>query len=506
MFWTTTGGKALLNAALTTIAYAGPTLARIKPLRRAVIGAAERELPKVLERERAKTERPPGVYEDRATMQKALLHTFERAICDRNLAPTVLRKAVRNLIHRAVIEQGDRNAAAAFNEQYGQDPPSFLLISPGKACNLHCTGCYADSGSAAEKLDWDTFDRIITEAKTLWGALFIVISGGEPFAYRSQGKGLLDAIEVHDDCFFMAYTNGTLIDDQVAERLAELGNLTPAISVEGWRERTDTRRGPGVFDQVVAAMGRLRRAGVPFGISLTGTCQNAEEILSDEFIDFFFEEQGALYGWLFHYMPIGRSYTLELLPTPEQRLWMWRRSWEIVRERQVFLADFWNHGTVTDGCISSGRFSGGGYMYIDWNGAVTPCVFVPYSPVNINEIYAHGGTLNDAWADAFFAHLRTWQREYRDGNGRAGNWMTPCPIRDHHAAFRRMLIEHEPEPIDQHAAEALLDAEYARGMAAYGEECRSVSEPVWTQRYLRQNDPGDGNSQDAITKERRGVE
>ncbi len=500
MFWSTARGKSLLNTVLSTVAYAGPTLFRVGPLRRAVIRAVERELPKALEVQRARMERPPGVYEDRATMHRALFRTFERAICDRNLAPAVLRKAVRNLIHRAVIEQGDRTAATAFYKQYGQDPPSFLLISPGKACNLHCTGCYADSGSNAEKLDWDTFDRIITEAKTLWGALFIVISGGEPFAYRSQGKGLLDVIEKHDDCFFMAYTNGTLIDDRVAERLAQAGNLSPAISVEGWRARTDARRGPGVFDQVLAAMGRLRRAGVPFGISLTATCHNAEEILSDEFIDFFYEEQGALYGWLFHYMPIGRSYTLDLLPSPEQRLWMWRRSWEIIRQRQVLLADFWNHGTVTDGCLSSGRFSGGGYMYIDWNGAVTPCVFVPYSPVNINEIYATGGTLNDAWADAFFAHLRTWQREYHDGNGngrapnengRAGNWMTPCPIRDHHAAFRRILSEHEPDPIDENATEALLDAEYARGMAAYGEACQSVSEPIWTERYLRQTDPGD---------------
>ena len=70
MFWTTTGGKALLNAVVTAMAYAGPTLARVTPMRRAVIGAAERELAKVLERERARIERPPGVYEDRATMQK----------------------------------------------------------------------------------------------------------------------------------------------------------------------------------------------------------------------------------------------------------------------------------------------------------------------------------------------------------------------------------------------------------------------------------------------------
>ncbi len=106
-------------------------------------------------------------------------------------------------------------------------------------------------------------------------------------------------------------------------------------------------------------MEQLRKAGVFFGISLTATRHNVEEILSEEFIDYFFEQQGAFYGWIFQYMPIGRSFTLDLMPTPEQRLWMWKRSWEIVKKRKIFLADFWNHGTLSNGCIAGGRARGG---------------------------------------------------------------------------------------------------------------------------------------------------
>ena len=91
----------------------------------------------------------------------------------------------------------------------------------------------------------------------------------------------------------MMYTNGTLIDDYVALRLGEPGNLIPAISVEGMREETDKRRGEGVFDRVVAAMERLRREKVFFGISMTATRDNAEDLLSDEVIDFYFQEMGA---------------------------------------------------------------------------------------------------------------------------------------------------------------------------------------------------------------------
>jgi len=93
--------------------------------------------------------------------------------------------------------------------------------------------------------------------------------------------------EKHPDVLFMFYTNGTLIDEKTAQRIAALGNVTPAISVEGWHERTDERRGVGVFDKILAAMEQLRKAGVFFGISLTATRHNVEEILSEEFIDYF---------------------------------------------------------------------------------------------------------------------------------------------------------------------------------------------------------------------------
>ena len=485
--------RGALSATTSMLVRAGPRLMRVKPVRRTITGMFEDWLSNELKNERATGRYPAGVNDDRAMMTMALLHTVERAFCERYLAPNVLRRVSENLVLSAMVNRGDRVAAESFRDQYGTHPPAFLVVAPGKTCNLRCTGCYADAGPTAERLDWPNFDRIITELKELWGARFCVITGGEPFAYRSQGKGVLDIAEKHRDMFFMAYSNGTLVDERVADRLAQVGNFTPAFSVEGWRERTDERRGPGVFDKVLGAMARLRRLGVPYGVSLTATRHNAEEILSDEFLDFFFEEQAAIYGWLFHYMPIGRSYTIDLMPTPEQRLWMWRRSWEIVRERQIFLADFWNHGTVTDGCISSGRNSGGGYMYIDWNGSVTPCVFVPYSPVNINDVYAKGGTLNDAWAEGFFAGIRSWQEDYAIGNGRPGNWMAPCVIRDHHADFRRLVMEHEPEPADDNATEALLDPDYAQGMIDYDEAYQSLADEIWEEHYLRPTDPDDGH-------------
>lgn len=474
--------KTALTATTRALIRFGPRLAQVKPLRSLVVRAVERELANHFRRAKASPALPIGVLEERHALWLSLLHTGERALAENRLADSMLRGLLQGLVQRVMLEGGDRAAVDRFRSQHGTNPPALLVISPGKACNLHCPGCWADAGPAGEKMTWETVDRVIRDAEDQWGARFFVLTGGEPLAYRSDGRGVIDLAQEHPDSFFMMYTNGTLITEEVAARLADLGNLTPALSVEGWRESTDQRRGAGVFDQVLAAMERLRRHGVLFGVSLTATRHNCEEILSDEFVDFCFEQQGALYGWIFQYMPIGRSITLDLMPTIEQRLWMWQRIRELANSRHLFFADFWNQGTVTEGCIAAGRSTGGGYLYIDWKGAVTPCVFMPYSPVNIHDVYARGGTLNDVWAEPFFAGIREWQAAYRQ---QGGNWMMPCPNRDHHADLRRILAQHEPDPLDENARVALLDPDYAKGLAEYDAAYQARTDPIWQRQYLR---------------------
>ena len=420
------------------------------------------------------------IARERLTMGLALLRIAAKAFT-RPLSPATRKVITRNL-SGIVLRYGDPGARANYRKEHGHNPPLFLAISPGKACNLRCAGCYADAGSAPEKLEWDTFNRILTEAKNSWGVRFFVISGGEPLAYRSEGKGVLDAAALHPDCLFLMFTNGTLINEYVARRIAALGNLTPAISVEGWRKQTDARRGAGVFDKVLAAMERLRREKALFGISVTATCKNAEDLLSDEFIDFFFEEQGALYQWIFHYLPIGRSAEVDLMPTPEQRLWMWRRTWELITGRHLFLADFWNHGTTSWGCLSAGMRDGNGYLHIDWNGAVSPCVFMPYSPVNVRDVFAQGKALDEVLSQPFFNSLRSWQRSYaRNG----GNWMTPCPVRDHYGDLVRIVATHQPQLIRHGGLDTAEDPDYALRMIAYGKACHELTQPIWAGNYLK---------------------
>jgi len=432
------------------------------------------------------TEYTKAIRYERFKILSNLTVTLEKALTNKNISPSVRKKLINVFISRIFLENENMNKnVREFIKEFAQEPPGFLTISPGKKCNLRCIGCYAASGGEFnEKLDYATVDRIIQEKTDLWGSFFTVVSGGEPLLWKSDGKGLLDLARDHPDNYFMFYTNGTLINKKVAKQLAELGNLTPAISVEGFEKETDERRGKGVFKKVLEAMENLREVGVPFGVSLTATKYNAETVISIELVDFFFEEQGAIYGWIFQYMPIGRHQSLELMVTPEQRKWMFEQEKHIIHDKNVFLPDFWNGGVYSSGCLAGGR--AGGYIYIEWNGNVAPCVFYPYSQTNINDIYKNGGNLNDVLKTPLMKGIRKWQLDYAYGKSGKDvhNLIAPCSIRDHYEFTHNLISKTKPAPIDENAAEALEDPLYYKGMVEYDRKFQELTEGIWQKEFI----------------------
>jgi len=419
---------------------------------------------------------PEQAKEDKYYMAKALMSIVNEAYKRAKNSPNVQGALVHSFIENILIPE----------QTEGRDTPGFLVIAPGKFCNLNCIGCYANSHSSdSEKLDFNVLDRIVDEKTKFWNSHFTVITGGEPTIYRSKGKDIFDLAAQHQDNFFLMYTNGTMIDKRMAEKFADVGNITPAISVEGFEEETDARRGKGVHEKILQAMGNLREVGVPYGISITATKNNADWILNDETFDFYFDKHGALYSWIFQFMPIGRSTSLELMVNPEQRVKMFRQTKKLVEDKNLFVADFWNSGVIANGCISAGR-QGNGYLYIDWNGNVSPCAFNPYSPVNINEVYARGGNLNDVLEEPFFEAIRQWQNDYylEQPADKKGNIIMTCPIKDHYQMMRELIEEHKPEPMDEAAAEALEDPKYKQGMINFHNGMAKATDDIWEQEYL----------------------
>jgi len=229
----------------------------------------------------------------------------------------------------------------------------------------------------------------------------------------------------------------------------------------------------------------MRSVGVPFGISVAVTRRNCDEVLSDEFLDFFFHKQKAFYCFFFQYLPIGRNSDLDNMPTPEQRVSFLHRSRDVIARQKLFLVDFWNHGPLVKGCIAAGRE--GGYLHIDWNGNVMPCVFAPYSAANVHDVFARGGNLNDIWKTPFLQAIRQWQKTYGYAQPQPSpeaNWLRPCPFRDHHGLFRSWVDMYKPEPQDDAARESMLDDGYRESMVQYGLDLGSLVDEIWEAEYL----------------------
>jgi len=379
-----------------------------------------------------------------------------------------------------------RNTINAFEEKYGIQPPGFIVFSPTQKCNLKCVGCYASSKADAPTLDFETVDKICDEVYNEWGNRFMAISGGEPLMYNDKGKTLFDIWKKYNDMFFLFYTNGTLITKEVAKRLAELGNVTPAISVEGWEKETDERRGKGIFKKIVEATNNLKEAGVPFGFSITSTKKNADTLLDDKFYDYLFQELGATYIWMFQLMPIGQAKDLkELMLTPEQRVKLFRK-WEFLLEKKRYgIADFWNAGVLADGCIGYGR--DWGYLYVDWNGKITPCAFVPFYEDNILDLHKKGKKLADALFSELFVNGRKWQQEYGLAHKQnPDNWLMPCSIRDHWKNFRKNILSKKAKPEDECAEAMLKSKEIDKFLTEFDEKLEKTTKPIWEKEYLEE--------------------
>ncbi len=299
--------------------------------------------------------------------------------------------------------------SAKLQEKYHCNIPWAILMDPTSACNLHCTGCWAAEYGNKLNLTFDELDDIIRQGKEL-GTYVYIYSGGEPLVRKDD---IIKLCEKHSDCSFLAFTNGTLIDDAFADEMLRVKNFVPAISIEGFEEATDYRRGKGTYQKVIEAMKRLKERKLLFGISCCYTSKNTEVIGSEAYFDSMID-MGAKFAWLFTYMPIGTDAVPELMATAEQRKFMYDQIHKFRQTKAIFTMDFWNDGDAVGGCIAGGR----GYMHINANGDIEPCAFIHYSDSNIRE-----KTLLEAYQSPLFMAYRVRQ-PFNE------NMLRPCPVLD----------------------------------------------------------------------------
>ena len=380
------------------------------------------------------------------------------------LDPNVIKMTALNLGFEAAFH-GTRTIRK-MREVHQCNIPWLILMDPTSACNLHCTGCWAAEYGHKLNLSYEELDDIITQGKKL-GIYFYMYTGGEPLVRK---KDIIWLCRKHNDCAFHAFTNGTLVDEAFCQEMKEVGNLSLSISLEGFEEVNDLRRGEGVFDRVMHAMDLLKANGQLFGTSICYTSKNVEVVTSDEFLDMIIEK-GCRFSWYFHYMPVGNDAAPALMPSREQRTYMYHRIREIRAGeggKQIYTMDFQNDGEFVGGCIAGGR----NYCHINPNGDVEPCVFIHYSGANIREV-----SLLDALKQPLFM-------AYRDNQPFNENHLRPCPMLENPEILERMVKETGAHSTDMQSEEPV--EHLCSKCRDYAENWKPEAETLWEKHHYVQ--------------------
>ena len=378
------------------------------------------------------------------------------------LDPGVRKAFFQNFIFNASL-----NGSAIQEEISAKEDcniPWAVLLDPTSACNMHCTGCWAAEYGHQLNLSLADIDSIITQGKKL-GTYMYIYTGGEPLVRKAD---LIRICEMHPDCEFLAFTNGTLIDEAFCQEMLRVKNFVPAISLEGFEEANDSRRGQGVYKKVHEAMALMKAHKLPFGISTCYTSKNVDDVSSEKYFDQLIEA-GAFFVWFFHYMPVGNDAATELLPTPEQRMKMYDAIRAFRASKAIFSMDFQNDAEYVGGCIAGGRR----YLHINAKGDVEPCVFIHYSNVNIHDV-----SLLDALKSPIFM-------AYHRGQPFNDNMLRPCPMLENPEILPRMVAETGAVNTDYQSPES---AEHLCAKTiAYAENWTPTAEQTWTESRSRKS-------------------
>jgi len=195
----------------------------------------------------------------------------------------------------------------------GEYFPPFLYVSIINSCNLRCQGCWVDVDAERSMLDLAAMNRLIDDAKA-HGNSFFGLLGGEPFMHPE----LFEILAAHPDCYFQIFTNGQFITEKAAERLRELGNATPLISIEGRDVVSDERRGKkDVLNKTMRGLENALRARLLVGVA-TSVCQsNIDDLCTEAWLQELIA-RGVHYVWYHTYRPVGAKMNQQLALTPEQ--------------------------------------------------------------------------------------------------------------------------------------------------------------------------------------------
>jgi len=294
-------------------------------------------------------------------------------------------------------------------EERGVHIPPIAIFSITNQCNLKCKGCYHWElhKTSAPEMSTDKMRSVIQEAKDL-GISFMVLAGGEPF----MRKEILDITKDFPEIIFLIFTNGLMLNRELLAVLKKQKNIVPVISLEGYQEDTDMRRGQGVYDRLKQIIDNLNKNNIFYSVSITISKQTFDDVFDEEFIKGLVDLGCKLFFFV-EYTPIQEG-TEDWMITVEQR----SKIMETIKQfrekyKALFIAVPGDEEEI-GGCMSAGK----GFVHISADGNIEPCPFAPYSDTNLREM-----SLKEALQSKFLKSIRDNHEHLHETEGGCALWV-----------------------------------------------------------------------------------
>lgn len=312
-------------------------------------------------------------------------------------------------LYKAMKEQQQAAQRRSKYEEEGLHVPPFMIASITHRCNLNCSGCYARAIHKPHDTEMDPtrLMKVFREARDL-GTSIILLAGGEPLVRRSD---ILKITAAFPEVIFPLFTNGTLMDESLLSRLKRQRNVIPVISIEGYQEDTDGRRGEGVYKFLKGLFKKMKGAGLFYGTSITLTRTNYGTVTDKAFLKGLMKEGCKLFFFI-EYVPVKEG-TEDWTLTKEQQHQIPLLTASLRKELQGLFIAFPGDEEALGGCLAAGR----GFVHVSPEGDLEPCPFAPYTDTSLKDL-----SLKEALKSPLLKTIRENHHKLTETRGGCALW------------------------------------------------------------------------------------
>ena len=164
--------------------------------------------------------------------------------------------------------------------QFSVDKRPVVVWNATRRCNLRCVHCYAHARDEffQNELSFKQGQQFIDDLAE-FGVPVLLFSGGEPLVRKDLPQLAVYAIK--KGMRAVISTNGTLITEDMAQTLKDIGLSYVGISLDGMETINDRFRGvKGAFRSALNGIENCQKAGIKVGLRFTINRFNVHEIPS----------------------------------------------------------------------------------------------------------------------------------------------------------------------------------------------------------------------------------